>query len=123
MMLQPMNGRMEVLLEDKNAVIYRGGSAIGGSVAHACTRERARVILAGRTVALLDAVAEDISAAGGVVETARVDALDEQAIEKHADAVAEKAGCIAISFNAVGWETFRGHRSPRWRFKTSHFWS
>jgi len=36
-----------------------------------------------------------------VAETAQVDALDEEAVEKHANAVAEKAGRIYISFNAI----------------------
>jgi NAD(P)-dependent dehydrogenase (short-subunit alcohol dehydrogenase family) len=93
-----MNGRIEVLLGDKNAVIYGGGTAI----TRTCARERAKVFLAVRPVAPLDEVAEDISAAGGVVETARVDTLNEQATEKHANAVAEKAGSIDISFNAIG---------------------
>jgi 3-oxoacyl-[acyl-carrier protein] reductase len=46
-------------------------------------------------------VAEEIIASGGVAETAQVDALDEAAVEKHADAVAEKAGGIDVSFNAI----------------------
>ena len=58
--------------------------------------------MAGRTLAKLDAVAKDISTAGGVAETAEVDALDEQAVNKHADAVAAKAGGIDIALNAVG---------------------
>ncbi|HSE80959.1 MAG TPA: SDR family oxidoreductase [Gaiellaceae bacterium] len=90
-----------MLLQDKCAVIYGGGGAIGGAVARAFAREGARVFLAGRTLAGLDRVAEEISAAGGVVETAEVDALDEQAVQKHADAVAAAAG-IDIALNAVG---------------------
>ena len=39
--------------------------------------------------------------AGGVAETAQVDALDEVAVEDHAYAVAEKAGSIDVSFNAI----------------------
>lgn len=39
--------------------------------------------------------------AGGVAETAQVDALDEQAVDAHADAVAEQAGRIDVSFNAI----------------------
>jgi len=39
-------------------------------------------------------VAKEISAAGGAAETAQVDALDEPAVEKHADAVAQKAGAL-----------------------------
>jgi NAD(P)-dependent dehydrogenase (short-subunit alcohol dehydrogenase family) len=91
-----------MLLQDKNAVIYGGGGAIGGAVARAFAREGARVFLTGRTMDKVDAVAGDISAAGGTVETAQVDALDERAVEEHADAVAREAGRIDVSFNAIG---------------------
>jgi 3-oxoacyl-[acyl-carrier protein] reductase len=53
------------------------------------------VFLAGRTLASLDRVAEDIRAAGGVAETAQVDALDERAVDEHADAIAASAGVSA----------------------------
>jgi 3-oxoacyl-[acyl-carrier protein] reductase len=91
-----------VLLENKNAVIYGGGGSIGGAVAQAFAREGANVFLAGRTSAALDAVAEGISGTGGRAETAVVDTLDEDAVDRHADAVAEKAGGIDVSFNAIG---------------------
>jgi 3-oxoacyl-[acyl-carrier protein] reductase len=91
-----------MLLENKNAVIYGGGGSIGGAVARAFAREGARVFLAGRTPATLDTVAEQISGAGGAVETAQVDALDELAVQRHADAVAERAGGIDVCFNAIG---------------------
>ena len=54
-----------MLLREKNAVIYGGGGAIGGAVARVFAREGARVFIAGRTQARLDAVAADIAAAGG----------------------------------------------------------
>ncbi len=57
--------------------------------------------LAGRTLAKLQAVAEEISRAGGTAEAAQVDALDPQAIERHLDAIVQKAGRIDISFNAI----------------------
>lgn len=91
-----------MLLKHKNAVIYGGGGAIGGAVARAFAREGAKVFLAGRTLATLDAVASEIVAAGGMAEIAQVDAHDERSVEKHADAVAEKAGGIDITLNAVG---------------------
>jgi NADP-dependent 3-hydroxy acid dehydrogenase YdfG len=47
-----------VLLEGKSAVIYGAGGSIGGAAARAFAHEGARVFLAGRTVAKLDAVAE-----------------------------------------------------------------
>jgi 3-oxoacyl-[acyl-carrier protein] reductase len=90
-----------VLLEDKNAVIYGGGGSIGGAVARAFAREGARVFLAGRTGAKLEAVAAEIRSAGGAAETAEVDALDEGAVDEHADAVAAEAGGIDISFNLI----------------------
>jgi NAD(P)-dependent dehydrogenase (short-subunit alcohol dehydrogenase family) len=90
-----------LLLDNRNAVIYGGGGAIGGAVARVFAREGARVFLAGRTQARLDAVAHDIAAAGGAVETATVDVFDEQAVEKHAGAIAATAGSIDIALNAV----------------------
>jgi NAD(P)-dependent dehydrogenase (short-subunit alcohol dehydrogenase family) len=88
-------------LKNKSAVIYGGGGAIGGAVARVFAREGARVFIAGRTRARLDAVAADIVAAGGTVETAQVDAFDQRAVEQHADAVAAKADGIDIVLNAV----------------------
>jgi 3-oxoacyl-[acyl-carrier protein] reductase len=99
---------MDMLLESKNAVIYGGGGSVGGAVARAFAREGARVFLAGRTMAALDAVAQEIAATGGVAETARVDALDERAVEEHIGTVAAKAGGIDVSFNAIGLQDVQG---------------
>jgi NAD(P)-dependent dehydrogenase (short-subunit alcohol dehydrogenase family) len=99
---------MKMLLANKKAVIYGGGGAIGGAIARAFGREGAKVFLAGRTLSKLEAVAKDIRAAGGVVATAQVDALDEQAVEKHIAEVARKAGGIDVSFNAIGIEDVQG---------------
>lgn len=90
-----------MLLENKTAVIYGGGGATGGAVARVFAREGATVFLAGRTQARLDAVAADITAAGGTVETAQVDVFDLQAVQAHAAAVAAKGGGIDIALNAV----------------------
>lgn len=88
---------MTGLLHDKNAVIYGGGGAIGGATARVFAREGARVFIAGRTQAKLDAVARDIVDAGGQVETALVDVFDQQAVDEHAAAV----GTIDVALNAV----------------------
>jgi NAD(P)-dependent dehydrogenase (short-subunit alcohol dehydrogenase family) len=60
--------RMEMLLENKNAIIYGAGGAIGGAVARAFAREGAKAFLTGRTIAKVEAVAKDIIAAGGTAE-------------------------------------------------------
>ena len=90
-----------MLLPEKTAIIYGGGGSIGGAVARAFAREAARVYLAGRTQAKLDRVAEEIRSGGGAAETAQLDALDPEAVDRHADAVAAEAGGIDISFNLI----------------------
>jgi NAD(P)-dependent dehydrogenase (short-subunit alcohol dehydrogenase family) len=91
-----------MLLEDKVAVLYGAGGAIGGAVARAFASEGAKVFLTGRRLAPVQAVAKDIVAGGGSAEAAQVDTLDEPAIDTHLQAVIDTAGHLDISFNAVG---------------------
>ncbi len=58
--------------------------------------------MTGRNLKKVEAVADEIRAAGGKAEAAHVDALDEAAIEKHLSDVEASAGSVDISFNAVG---------------------
>jgi len=90
-----------MMLENKIAVIYGAGGAVGGAVARAFAREGATVFLTGRQRAPVEAVAEDIAGAGGSAEAAEVDALDEQAVDRHLQSVIDKAGRVDISFNAI----------------------
>src|SRR6266511_2188677 len=88
--------RNEMLLENRNAIIYGAGGGIGGGVARTFAREGARVFLAGRTRQPLET-----AAAGGAADVAEVDALDERAVDEHASAVASQAGSIDVSFNLI----------------------
>ncbi len=97
-----------MLLEHKNAIVYGGAGSMGGAIARAFAREGGKVFLAGRTLSALDAVAEEIVAAGGLVETAEVDALDEQSVEAHASDVAKRAGRIDVSLNAISLTAVQG---------------
>ncbi|RCG29065.1 SDR family NAD(P)-dependent oxidoreductase [Sphaerisporangium album] len=92
---------MTQLLQDKNVIIYGAGGGIGRGVARTFAQEGARVFLAGRTLKTLEAVAEDVRAAGGVADVAEVDALDERAVDEHAQAVVSAAGGIDVSFNLI----------------------
>ncbi len=92
---------MGALLSHKNAVIYGASGGIGGAVARAFAREGATVFLTGRDLKAVEAVADEIRAAGGKAEAAHVDALDEAAIEKHLRDMEASAGRIDISFNAI----------------------
>jgi NAD(P)-dependent dehydrogenase (short-subunit alcohol dehydrogenase family) len=89
-----------MMLEGRTALIHGGGGAIGGAVARAFAGAGARVHLAGRTRARLEAVAHDI---GDTAEVAELDVLDERAVTEHADAVAARAGGIDVALNAASF--------------------
>jgi 3-oxoacyl-[acyl-carrier protein] reductase len=97
-----------MLLENKNAIIYGAGGSVGSAVASAFAREGAKVFLANRTLSKMEALAKEITDAGGMAEAVEVDALDEQAVEKHIREVAKKAGKIDILFNAIGMQDVQG---------------
>ena len=90
-----------MLLQDKVAVIY-GAGAVGAAVARAFAGEGATVFVTGRRLALVEVVAKEIVAGGGIAHPAEVDALDEPAVAAHLQSVVERAGRIDVSFNAVG---------------------
>jgi 3-oxoacyl-[acyl-carrier protein] reductase len=90
-----------MLLDGRNAIVYGGGGSIGGAMARAFAAQGAHVFLAGRTGGPLDEVAAQIRRKGGRADTAVVDALDEAAVDAHADEVARAAGGIQISVNVV----------------------
>ncbi|MER7049120.1 SDR family NAD(P)-dependent oxidoreductase [Streptomyces jumonjinensis] len=90
-----------MLLQNKNAVVYGGGGAIGRAVARAFAREGAHVHLAGRTQETLAAVAGGIRESGGSAETALVDVLDEQAVDEHLQDVVSRAGSVDVSVNLI----------------------
>src|ERR671915_1069084 len=90
-----------MLLKNKTAVIYGADGSIGGAVAREFTREGARLFVTGRTREKLEAVTSEITAEGGSAEVAVLDALDEQAVEEHAQTVVSQAGSIDVSFNLI----------------------
>ncbi|MDN5000323.1 SDR family NAD(P)-dependent oxidoreductase [Bradyrhizobium sp. GCM10027634] len=90
-----------MLLENKTAVVYGAGGAIGGAVARTFAREGAKVFLSGRTLGKVERVAKEIVAAGGTATAFQVDALDEEAVESHVAAVFKSSGRLDVSFNAI----------------------
>lgn len=91
-----------MLLDDKVAIIYGAGGAVGRAVAAAFAQEGARVFLTGRRRAPVEAVGKDIQGRGGTAQAAEVDALDERAVEQHVANVLRSAGRLDVSFNAIG---------------------
>jgi len=92
------------MLENKNAVVYGAGGAIGGAVAVAFAGAGARVHLVGRTRESLERTAKEVEAAGGSAEVAVLDVLDESAVEEHARSV----GAVDVSFNLVSGGDVQG---------------
>ncbi len=90
-----------MILENRTAVIYGGGGAVGEAIARAFAREGASVYLAGRTLEPLEKIAGDIRNDGGVAEIAQADALSKEAIEEHLARVVDTAGRIDILVNAT----------------------
>ena len=92
---------MTPLLQDKNIVIYGAGGGIGRGVARTFAREGARLFLAGHNLPPLEVVAAGVEAAGGSAAVAVLDALDEQAVGEHLQAVVAAAGSVDVSFNLI----------------------
>ena len=96
-----------MLLENKTALVYGAGGAIGSAVARAYAREGADVHLLGRTQATLDHTAQKILADGGSAQVAALDVLNRHAVEEHAHSVAASTG-IDICFNATANDDLQG---------------
>jgi NAD(P)-dependent dehydrogenase (short-subunit alcohol dehydrogenase family) len=90
------------LLQDKHAIIFGAGGAVGAAVAKEFAAQGATVFLSGRTLGAVGQVAQEIHRDGGVAYAAQVDALDEQAVNAYLDRVAHEAGSIDIHLNVIG---------------------
>lgn len=90
-----------MLLENKTAIIYGAGGAIGGAVARTFAREGAKVFLSGRTLSKVQRVANEVVVVGGTAEAFQVDALDEEAVDSYVAAVVKAAGRVDVTFNGI----------------------
>lgn len=88
-------------LKDKNAVVYGAAGSIGTMVSQAFAHAGARVFLCGRTSQPLEALAKRIASSGGNAEVTPLDALDADAVERHAETIVAKAGSLDVSFNLI----------------------
>jgi 3-oxoacyl-[acyl-carrier protein] reductase len=90
------------LLQNKRAVIFGAGGAIGKALAKEFATQGATVFLSGRTLGAIEQLAEEIHQDGGVASAAQVDALDEQEVRVYLDRVAQEGESIDILLNAMG---------------------
>lgn len=89
------------LLQNKHAVIFGAGGAVGMAVAKEFAAQGATVFLSGRRLAAISQVTASIHQEGGIAYAAEVDALDEQAVNAYLDRVAQE-GSIDILLNVIG---------------------
>jgi hypothetical protein len=85
------------LLQNKCAVIFGAGGAIGAAVAKKFAAQGATLYLSGRAKNDVEQVAEAIQKGGGIANAAGVDALDEQAVNMYLDRVAKEGGALIFS--------------------------
>jgi 3-oxoacyl-[acyl-carrier protein] reductase len=93
-----------MILQNKNAVIYGAGGSLGGAVAKALAKAGACVFLSGRNISSMERVFDEIKSAGGKAEMHLVDAMIESDVNQFVANVAETAGSVDISFNAIDYQ-------------------
>ncbi len=90
-------------LSGKIAIVTGAGSGIGAATARLFAREGARVVLCGRRLAPLEAVAAEIARGGFAAEARSADVADERAFEALvADTVARHGRLDVLVNNAYG---------------------
>jgi 3-oxoacyl-[acyl-carrier protein] reductase len=92
-----------VTLEGKNAVIYGAGGSMGHAMARALAGAGARLFLAGRTLATVRQVADEIATAGGQAEAVVADATVQTDVERLTGRVTRSAGALDISICVISY--------------------
>lgn len=94
-------------LEGKICIITGGGSGIGRASALQMASEGAFVAVVGRTASKVEAVRDEIAAAGGEAQAYGVDVGDEEGVKRMVGEILEARGKIDVLVNNAG------HSSPR----------
>jgi NAD(P)-dependent dehydrogenase (short-subunit alcohol dehydrogenase family) len=89
-------------LQNKAAIITGGGQGIGRAIALAFAAEGASVVLAARTLAHLEATADEIKAQGGKAKAIQTDIMDENQIEQMVAQTVKTYGKLDILVNNSG---------------------
>ena len=86
-----------MLLQNKNALVFAAGGAVGAAVARRFAQEGARVFLSGRSAGSLEPLALELGAPWDIV-----DATKEAEVAGYVERVAAQAGRVDVVFNAIG---------------------
>ncbi len=88
--------------DEKTVLITGASSGIGAGIARELGRPGYRLMLGARRTDRLDALAAEIRAAGGTVETRRVDVTDRTDMAAFADAARQAFGQVDVIVNNAG---------------------
>lgn len=91
-----------MLLTDTNVLVFAATGNIGRVTARHLAQEGAHVWASGRDRDALDRLVAEIDLAGGTATPHLVDATDPAAVDRYVATVAEAAGRIDATFNAIG---------------------
>ena len=94
-------------LEGKVCIITGGGSGIGRATALMMAEEGATVIVVGRTASKVEAVRDEVAAAGGTAEAYGLDVADKPGVENMVEGILARHGKVDVLVNSAG------HSSPR----------
>ena len=100
-------------LRDKVCIITGGGSGIGRATALMMARDGAKVVLVGRTASKVEAVRDEVRAAGGQAEAFFLDVADHDAVWRMVGEVLDAFGRIDVLVNNAG------HSSPHRKLLTT----
>jgi len=90
------------MLHDQVIIVTGASQGIGRSIAAACARERARVVLAARRAGALSAIADAIGAASGDVLAVPTDVTDEAQVEHLVAQALDHYGRVTGLVNSAG---------------------
>ena len=93
-------------LQDKVCIITGGGSGIGRGAAVMMAQNGAKVVLIGRTAAKVEAVKDEIEAAGGTAKAIALDVADHGAVDQMARDVIDAFGRIDVLVNSAGHSSY-----------------
>lgn len=103
---------MRVDLAGKVVIITGGGGAIGSAMARQFCDNGAKVVVAGRTAATLDAVVEEVTARGGEIISVVTDVSKKESAAAMVEKTVEKYGRLDVLVNNAGINGGPQYRKP-----------